>query len=189
MNMEDAMVKRTLVISLVLSLIIIMVVPVSVGAEGGVSDGTANGTVGYDITSTYSISLSTSDLDLTAAPNISTPVSTASFTITITSNSATYKYGAVTVKGEDGKLSADSVILEPSLQINGDSPLGWQNSNISSEETTQQASGNRLDCSSGSASRTASVTQPKVTGRTLIPAGNYSESLTFTVYFYNTNSP
>jgi hypothetical protein len=182
------MVKRTIVVSLVLSLIMIMVVPVSVGAEGGVSDDSATGIVGYDITSIYSIDLSTTDLQLTAAPNTSTAVSTGSFTITIASNSATYKYGAVTVKGEDGKLSAGSVFLEPSLLITGDPPLGWSGTTISGTETAPQDIGNRIDCSSGSASRTASITQPKVTNLSLIPAGSYSESLTFTVYFYNTNS-
>lgn len=181
------MVKRTIVVSLVLSLIMIMVMPMSVGAEGGASDDTATGIVGYDITSTYSIDLSTTDLQLTAAPNISAPVSTETFTITITSNSATYKYGAVTVKGEDGKLSANSVILEPSLLITGAPPLGWSGTTISGTETAPQDIGNRLACSSGTASRTASITQPTVTGLTLIPAGNYSESLTFTVYFYDTN--
>jgi hypothetical protein len=181
------MIKKTMVVSMVLSLIMIMVMPMSVVAEGGESDDSASGVVGYDITSTYSIDLSSSDLQLNAAPNVSTAVSTELFTITLTSNSPTYKYGAVTVKGIDGKLSANSIILEPQLQINGASPLGWSNTNISSEETTQQTVGNRIDCSSGSASRTASVTQPIVTGRSVIPAGSYLESLTFTVYFYDTN--
>ena len=98
--------KRILIISLVLALIMVMVLPMGVGATGGTEDGNAIGTVGYEITSNYTISLSTSDLLLTSAPNIGSPVSTAPFTITITSNSETYKYGAITVKGEDGKLSA-----------------------------------------------------------------------------------
>jgi hypothetical protein len=180
--------NRILIISLVLALIMVMVLPMGVGATGGSPDGTAIGTVGYDITSIYSISLSTPDLTLTSAPNTQTPVSTAPFTITITSNSETYKYGAITVKGEDGRLSAGGVILEPALTIAGESPLGWSSTSISGSETAQQLPPNRLYVSTGTASRTATVTQLAVIDRTIIPAGNYSESLTFTVYFYDTNS-
>ena len=180
--------KRILVYALVLAFTMVMVFPMGVGATGGIADGTAVGTVGYDITSNYTISLSTSNLALTSAPNTQTPVSTAPFTITITSNSETFKYGAITVKGVDGKLSAGGVILEPALTIIGESPLGWSSTSISGSETAQQLPPNRIYVSTGTASRTATVTQLAVTDRTIIPAGNYSESLTFTVYFYDTNS-
>jgi VCBS repeat-containing protein len=171
---EKQKVKKSLFTVLaVVSLLGVMVSPMQVLAGTGTDSSNVSGTMETYYTLDVPASFSLGSISKTASATSSAQ------TITVTTNDASSPNVTIAVRGEDGQLENPSAKISPALQINSGG-LGWTNQAISSSNVSGS---NSLTIVEGTASATFTLTQPIITNAGLIPAGTYSETLTFTATF------